>query len=88
LDSKIDSISVEVNNEPEFLLDDAIFGENPKPSDTFSKIEFYIASNDSDPAFTIDTINNNEWTIVSQDIKESGLGRTEYEFVITDEHLE
>jgi len=88
LNSRVDSLRIEANSEPEKVLGDGMFGQNPKPTDSFSKLEFYRTTDDKELVFSVDPINNDEWEIVRQEIGESGYGGTDYEFVITDDHIE
>ncbi|MDZ7693767.1 MAG: hypothetical protein U5K69_22055 [Balneolaceae bacterium] len=88
LNSEIDTTSTIVSKTAEIIFEDGIIGVNPKPSDSFSKIEFYKTSDISSPVYAINQINDEQWRIVSKDYGESGYGLTIYELSITDNQIQ
>lgn len=88
LNSEIDTSGTIASKTAEIIFEDGIIGVNPKPSDSFSKIEFYKTSDISSPAYVIDQINDEQWRIVSKDYGESGYGLTIYELSISDDQLQ
>lgn len=70
------------------ILEDGIIEANPKPSDSFNSLEFYKTSNPDEPVFSVDSVRDEQWNVVGQDLEDNGYGLTQYEFEITDEDVE
>ena len=89
LGNEVDSTKIVLNNNNEKILEDAIIGVNPRPSNSFEKIEFFEApvNKTSEPLFTISPIINDNWVIVQQNLNSNGLGITVFEFVITNDSI-
>lgn len=87
LNSEVDTSEVIESMTSAMIFKDGIIGENPKPSDSFSKIEFYEASDFSSPVYVFEPVDDEQWRIVSQDPGVSGYGLTIYEFSLTGDQL-
>lgn len=85
LASEVDSSGVPANSS-KLIFTDGIIGVNPKPSDSFSQINFYKTTEDT-AVFTIDSLDNDKWSIIGRDIGDSGYGLTKYQFTITENEL-
>lgn len=89
LGSKTDSSTTISSGNSELIFKDGIIGVNPKPSDSFSKIEIYTSSNKSVPALIIDPIKNKKWKIIGKKSGDvGGLRLTKYQLTITNSRLE
>lgn len=70
------------------IFEDGKIGSNPQPENSFSEISFYNSPENGDaPLFKITTVINENWTIIDQDLGDSGYGLTSYQFTITNDHL-
>lgn len=89
LGNEVDSTKIVLSNNNEKLLEDAIIGVNPRPSNSFEKIEFFEApvNKTSQPLLTISPIIDDNWVIVQQNLNSNGLGITVFEFVITNDRI-
>lgn len=87
LDSETDTAFIKSKNTG-MILEDGIVEANPKPSDSFSSLEFYKISDSSSPFLSVDSVRDGQWAVVGQDIEDNGYGLTQYEFEITDEDVE
>ncbi|MGM0545164.1 MAG: hypothetical protein ACQEST_00460 [Bacteroidota bacterium] len=87
LDSETDTTYVKDQN-VEIIFDDAIIESNPKPSDSFSSMEFYKTSDPDEPVMTIDPVSDQDWVVADEQLDENGYGLTQYEFEILEEDLE
>lgn len=88
LGSEIDTTTVISSTISLLILEDSLFGQNPVPEDSFEEIKVYEASNLSDPLLTFSPVNNEEWTITSQELGDFGFGLTSYEIILTDSILD
>jgi hypothetical protein len=88
LGSEIDTTTVIPSTISLLILEDFLFGQNPVPEDSFEEIKVYEASNLSDPLLTFSPVNNEEWTITSQELGDFGFGLTSYEIILTDSILD
>ncbi|WP_245535936.1 hypothetical protein [Psychroflexus torquis] len=88
LGSEIDTTTVISSNISLLILEDSVIGLNPLPEDSFEEIEVYEASNLSDPLLTFSPVNNEDWTITSQELGDSGFGLTSHEIILTDSILD
>ncbi|WP_257984720.1 hypothetical protein [Psychroflexus sp. MES1-P1E] len=68
LGSEIDTTTVIPSTISLLILEDFLFGQNPVPEDSFEGIKVYEASNLSDPLLTFSPVDNEEWTIISQEL--------------------
>ncbi len=81
-----DSVVV-AENSSQKILDDGIFGINPRPEDSFSSISFYKPGDTDEPAFIFEPVTNDEWEIIGSELEETGYGLTEFELTLTDSTL-
>lgn len=88
LDSEIDTTTVISSTISLLILEDSLFGQNPVPENSFEEIKVYEASNLSDPLLTFSPVDNDDWTITSQELGDSGFGFTSYEIILTDSTLD
>ena len=87
LNSEVDTSSTISNKTSDIIFEDGIIGVNPKPSDSFSKLEFYTDSDFSSPAYVIDQIDDEEWQVVSKNYKESEYGLTVYKLTVSNDQV-
>jgi len=80
--------TVTVDSSTKFLRD-GHYGNNPSPSTSFTKIEFYEGDPDTSmPIFTIDPVVDDAWSIIEEKgFEDYELGFRVYELVITEEDL-
>jgi hypothetical protein len=88
LGSEIDTTTVISSTISLLILEDSLFGQNPVPENSFEEIKVYEASNLSDPLLTFSPVDNEDWTITSQELGDSGFGLTSYEIILTDSTLD
>jgi len=88
LGSEIDTTRVISSDISLLILEDSVIGQNPVPEDSLEEIKIYEASNLSDPLLTFSPVNNEDWTITSQELGNYGFGLTSYEIIITDSILD
>ncbi|EMY80922.1 hypothetical protein pgond44_10186 [Psychroflexus gondwanensis ACAM 44] len=88
LGSEIDTTRVISSDISLLILEDSVIGQNPVPEDSLEEIKIYEASNLSDPLSTFSPVNNEDWTITSQELGDYGFGLTSYEIIITDSILD
>jgi hypothetical protein len=88
LGSEIDTTRVISSDISLLILEDSVIGQNPVPEDSLEEIKLYEASNLSDPLSTFSPVNNEDWTITSQELGNYGFGLTSYEIIITDSILD
>jgi len=88
LGSEIDTTRVISSDISLLILEDSVIGLNPLPEDSLEEIKLYEASNLADPFLTFSPVDNEDWTITSQELGDSGLGLTSYEIILTDSILD
>ena len=88
LGSEIDTKRVISSDISLLILEDSVIGLNPVPEDSLEEIKLYEASNLADPLLTFSPVDNEDWTITSQELGDSGLGLTSYEIILTDSILD
>ena len=81
---EIDTTNVIEKNTSVKILEDAIFGVNPVPINSFREIKFYESSDLDNPIITLSPVENEDWTVINQDFGSSGYGLTTYEIKLTD----
>lgn len=74
-------------NSTKKIFDADFVQEIPVPSKSFSKITFYLASNNANPALVNRPIKDEMWVILDQNLDELGYGFTSYQFSVSDEEL-
>jgi hypothetical protein len=85
---EIDTTTVISSTISLLILEDSLFGQNPVPENSFKEIRVYEASNLSNPLLTFSPVDNDDWTITSQELGDSGFGLTSYEIILTDSTLD
>ena len=88
LGSEIDTTRVISSDISLLILEDSVIGQNPVPEDSLEEIKIYEASNLAVPLSTFSPVNNEDWTITSQELGNYGFGLTSYEIIITDSILD
>jgi hypothetical protein len=89
LGGKVDSSYFVSSNTSIKILEDGMFGVNPKPTDSFQYIRLYTSINGSIKiVFELDPIINERWIVTEKNIGVSGYGSTTYELVIEDSDLD
>ena len=88
LGSEIDTTRVISSDISLLILEDSVIGQNPVPEDSLEEIKLYEASNLAVPLSTFSPVNNEDWTITSQELGNYGFGLTSYEIIITDSILD
>jgi len=88
LGSEIDTTRVISSDISLLILEDSVIGQNPVPEDSLEEIKLYEASNLAVPLLTFSPVNNEDWTITSQELGNYGFGLTSYEIIITDSILD
>jgi hypothetical protein len=88
LGSEIDTTRVISSDISLLILEDSVIGQNPVPEDSLEEIKIYEASNLAVPLLTFSPVNNEDWTITSQELGNYGFGLTSYEIIITDSILD
>ena len=78
---EIDTSDVIEPNTSIKILEDAIIGSNPTPENSFQELNFYNASDLNNPILNISPVQDDDWTIIDQDLGNSGLGSTTYEII-------
>lgn len=73
---------IEVNTSKQ-IFQDFIIGVNPMPIDSFNEIKFFEANDLDNPFLILSPIENEVWTLKSQDLNDSSYGLSTFEFTIT-----
>ncbi|WP_156339989.1 hypothetical protein [Nonlabens sp. YIK11] len=73
---------VEINTSKE-IFQDFMIGVNPMPTDSFNEIKFFEADDLDNPILILSPIQNQDWTLKTQDLNDSGYGLSTFEFTIT-----
>ena len=87
LGSMTDSATLVSQNATVLLLNDAIFGVNPRPTDSFVAIRAYSMDAGDSLVYEQEHIDNDLWVITDQNLGKSGYGLTKYELRIDDAAL-
>ncbi|PKG43741.1 hypothetical protein [Psychroflexus sp. MES1-P1E] len=81
---EIDTTNVIEKNTSSKILEDAIIGANPVPKNSFREIKIYESTDLNNPFIILSPVENEDWTIISQDLGSSAYGLTTYEIKLTD----
>ena len=83
----VETQTIQSNDHDQFF-EDNILGENPKPTDSFSKIELKaMVNNELKVVYSQFPIDNDSWFILEQNLGDDMIGNTKYQLVISNEDL-
>ncbi|WP_217363311.1 hypothetical protein [Winogradskyella undariae] len=81
---EIDTTDVIEKNTSLKIFEDGIIGVNPVPKNSFSEIKFYESQDLINTFSILSPVENEDWTVINQDLGSSGYGLTTYEIKLTD----
>ena len=82
---EVDSISLDANTTVSIFYD-AVIGRAPNPTDSFSEIRIFLATDLENPLLVLSPVENEDWILIDELFNTEGpsLPHRVYEFVLND----